>query len=90
MRESYKTELKGKTLSPNSSIPRIVKRFEAAFSDVGLEFHKTRPARLLLAKMAKEPDRIMTPLAVERMEALFSAINAAHAKAVKRDAAPFQ
>ena len=68
VRESYKTELQGKTLPLNVSIPRIVKRFEAAFANVGLEFYKTRPARLLLSKMAKEPERIVTPSTVERMK----------------------
>ena len=56
--ESYKPELKGKTLALNTNLPRIVKRYEAAFAAVGLEFHKTRPARLFLSKMAKEPDKI--------------------------------
>jgi hypothetical protein len=89
VRESYRTELKGKTLPLNSGIPRIVKRFEKAFSDVGLEFHKTRPARLLLSKMAKEPENLITPATTNRMAALFTVINEAHGKAVARGAAPF-
>jgi predicted ATPase len=88
-RESYKAELKGKTLSLNAAIPRIVKRFEKAFSDIGLEFNKTRPARLLLAKMAKHPEEVMTASTIERTEALFTAINEAHSKMANRDAAPF-
>ena len=50
--ESYKKELQGKSLSLNVNIPRIVKRYEDAFSALGLEFHKTRPARLFIEKMA--------------------------------------
>jgi len=41
-RESYAKELKGKTLKLNAKIPRIVKRLEAGFEEVGLTFHKTR------------------------------------------------
>lgn len=89
VRESYKAELKGKTLSLNAGIPRIVKRFETAFADIGQQFYKTRPARLLLSKMAKEPHKIATALTVERMEALFGEINRAHDKAVRRGSAPF-
>ena len=43
VRESYKTELKAKTLSLNGKIPRIVKRFEKAFTDLGIEFSKNAP-----------------------------------------------
>ena len=45
--ESYSKELTGKTLNLNAHIPRIVKRYEQAFSRIWeVEFHKTRPARL--------------------------------------------
>jgi hypothetical protein len=90
VQESYKKELTKKILAPNASIPRIVKRYEAAFADIGLEFNKTRPARLLLAKMAKDPDSVMPSSAAERFEALFSQIGQAHARLVSRAGAPFQ
>jgi hypothetical protein len=87
--ESYKGELEGKTLSLNASIPRIVKRYEDAFAAIGLEFHKTRPARLFLSKMAKEPETVMPNAAVERFELLFGQINQAHTTIVARNAEPF-
>lgn len=49
--ECYSKELTGKTLTLNPQIPRIVKRYEQAFQSIGIEFHKTRPSRLLLNKM---------------------------------------
>ena len=87
--ETYKAELKGKKLALNASIPRIVKRYEDAFTAVGLEFHKTRPARLFLSKMAKEPETVMPDAAVERFERLFREINQAHGKIVARSSEPF-
>lgn len=90
VRESYKKELSKKKLSLNASIPRIVKRYEAAFSDIGLEFNKTRPARLFLSKMAKDPDSVMPASAVERFEVLFNQIGHAYSKLTARGAAPFQ
>lgn len=83
VRESYKAELK-----LNLSIPRIVRRYEAAFAAAGLEFHKTRPARLLLAKMAKEPEKVMPQAAAERFERPFARLAEAHAKIAAR-AEPF-
>ena len=73
----------------NGKIPRIVKRFEKAFEDIGIAFQKTRPARLLLSKMAKEPEKIVTPSTSQRMEVLFVSINKAHRKIVDRSIAPF-
>ncbi|MDR2173468.1 MAG: ATP-binding protein [Burkholderiales bacterium] len=75
VKEAYKNELKGKTLKLNEHIPRIAKRVEKAFEEAGLVFHKTRPARLFLAKMANEPDKILTAESAGRFEALFKLIN---------------
>jgi hypothetical protein len=88
-RESYAKELVGKTLTLNPAIPRIAKRFESAFRDIGLEFHKTRPSRLLLAKMGSEPAAIITEKAAVPFEKLFAAINERLVKHVSRQAAPF-
>jgi AAA ATPase domain len=90
VRESYRVELQGKTLSLNASIPRIAKRFEAAFAAVGLEFHKTRPARLFLSKMATTPETVMTTVSVERFERLFSKINQTRTKIAARGVHPFR
>jgi energy-coupling factor transporter ATP-binding protein EcfA2 len=89
VRESYKTELKGKELTLNSSIPRIVKRYEAAFANIGIEFLKTRPARLFLSKMAQEPDKVMPAAAIERFERLFGQIAQAHTKITGKSDKPF-
>jgi hypothetical protein len=70
--ESYRKELTGKTLVLNAQIPRIVKRYEKAFEDIGVQFHKTRPARLLLSKMATDAASIMPQNTVERFERLFA------------------
>ena len=89
VRESYSKELAGKTLSLNPAIPRIAKRFEAAFRDLGIQFYKTRPARLLLTKMGSEPSTIMTGNASALFEKLFSVINERLAQHAARKAAPF-
>lgn len=88
--ESYKMELKNKKLSLNNKIPRIAKRYEAAFSDIGLEFHKTRPSRLFLSKIAKEPSSVMPATATERFEALFEQIRQVHNKLTARSSEPFR
>lgn len=87
VKESYAKELKGKTLTLNDKIPRIAKRVEAAFKDLGIPFHKTRPARLLLKKMANEPDTIVSLATGQRFETLFAAVNERlekHLKAEKK------
>jgi predicted ATP-dependent endonuclease of OLD family len=88
--ESYQTELSGKTLNLNAHIPRIVKRYEEAFEAIGLEFYKSRPARLLLDKMATSPATILTSLTVERFHRLFEKISAQLARHVARAASPFR
>lgn len=75
VRESYAKELDGVTLSVNGKIPRIAKRFEDAFKKAGIPFHKTRPMRLLLSKMATEPASIVTTDVAERFRSLYGAIN---------------
>lgn len=87
--ESYEAELKGKTLKMNPKIPRIVRRYEDAFGKVGLEFHKTRPARLLLNKMATDPKGIMTSVTRERFERLFKRISEQLKRHRTRGAEPF-
>jgi len=48
--EAYSKELIGKSITLNPNIPRIVHRYDVAFRDHGIEFNKTRPARLFLKK----------------------------------------
>jgi hypothetical protein len=90
VRTSYRTEIEGKTLSLNASIPRIVKRYEDGFRAAGLEFHKTRPARLMLEWMARDPKKIMTADCTARFERLFSKITEQLDKHLSRAAAPFR
>lgn len=89
VRDSYAKELKGKTLKVNAKLPRIVKRFEAAFESAGLVFHKTRPAGLFFRKMATEPTNMMTPESTKQFDALFDLINERLQKSVGRAAKPF-
>lgn len=90
VRESYAKELKGKALNLNTKIPRIAKRYAKAFEDLGIEFFKTRPARLLLKKMASKPEEIVTPDSADRFAALFKVISDRRDKLTKRDPASFQ
>ncbi len=90
VKESYGNELKGKSLTVNPKVPRIVRRYEEAFKAVAVEFQKTRPARLLLKTMASDPDRIRTPITAERVERLFRKIADQLQKHAARGAKPFQ
>lgn len=87
--ESYAKELKNKKLTLNAHLPRIARRAEAALADIGIEFHKTRPTRLFLSKMASDPTTVLSSDCIDRFESLCVAINAAFEKHVKRDAKPF-
>lgn len=75
VRESYAKELKGVSLKLNDKIPRIAKRFEDAFKTAGLEFHKTRPMRLFLAKMGTDPREIVTQEVADRFRTLCQIAN---------------
>lgn len=89
VKESYAKELKGKTLKLNSHIPRVAKRFEVAFKDLGIDFHKTRPTRLLLKKMASDPKTIVTADTAKWFESIFSVINGRLAKHIALADKPF-
>ena len=88
--ESYRDLLAGKNSALNANIPRIAKRCEDACAALGIQFHKTRPARLLLSKMASEPETILTNRAAERFERLFGVIGQALGKHQVRAAEPFR
>lgn len=75
VRETYKKELRGKKLIFNDKIPRIVKRVEAGFADLGIEFHKTRPARLFMTRMGTQPEAVLTADSRARFERLFARIS---------------
>lgn len=75
VRECYGAELKGKTLKLNVNIPRVAKRIENGLSELGIPFHKTRPTRLFLKKMASEPEKVLPDQSLEKFGALFAKIN---------------
>ena len=74
VKEAYAKELKGKTLTLNSRIPRIVYRFQEAFKEHNVEFHKTRPANLFLRRAGEKPESVMTDETLKRFQALFKAV----------------
>lgn len=74
VRESYSRELEGVALQLNANIPRIVKRFEAAFAERGMTFRKTRPMRLLLTKMGCAPESVVTEEVAKRFRRLCDAV----------------
>jgi len=76
VREAYAKELRGKKLELNAHIPRIARRFEAAFDALSIPFHKTRPSRLFLQKMATDPSSVLPTDSEARFERLCKAINA--------------
>ncbi|MNY53495.1 hypothetical protein D3C86_1892580 [compost metagenome] len=90
VRESYAAELNDKTLTLNAKIPRIAKRIEAGLADLAIPFHKTRPTRLLLKKMASEPEKVVPDQSLERFAALFALINGRLDKQIARNAKPFE
>lgn len=90
VRESYAAELKGKTLALNANIPRVAKRIEAGLVDLGIPFHKTRPTRLFLKKMALEPEKMVPARSLERFEALFALVNGRLDKQIARNTKPFE
>ncbi|MDG1581557.1 AAA family ATPase [Pseudomonas sp. GOM6] len=90
VRESYNKELNGKELKLNANIPRIAKRIEAGLADLEIPFHKTRPTRLFLKKMATEPENVLPEQSLGQFEALFALINGRLEKHVARDPKPFE
>ena len=90
VQESYARELKGKKLAPNAHVPRIVKRYELAFDAVGLEFNKTRPAKLFLKKMAEDPAAMLPSASRARFEELFRVVRARLTALHKRPSDPFR
>lgn len=89
-RESYASELEDKNLQLNSKIPRIVKRLEAGFENIGVTFHKTRVAGLFFRTMAKDPSSVMTPSSLARFEKLFELVRTRLDKSLKRQGGPFR
>ena len=89
VQETYQVELQGKTLSLDTKIPRVVKRFEKAFGDLGLPFHHTRPARRFLDGMASEPENMLPSSSRERFQQLFDAVGTCLTKIEKNKSDPY-
>ena len=85
VREAYTKELKGKKLELNDHVPRIARRFAAAFDALSIDFHKTRPTRLFLQKMATDPASVLPVGSEGQFERLFKAINSALTKHLARE-----
>jgi energy-coupling factor transporter ATP-binding protein EcfA2 len=90
VQDAYKMELAGKQLQMNDSIPRVVRRFEDAFTQVGLTFNKTRPARLFLRRIAETPEQVLPLASRERFERLFKLVGERLEKLLQRQAVPFR
>jgi hypothetical protein len=90
VQDAYKMELAGKQLQMNDSIPRVVRRFEDAFTQVGLTFNKTRPARLFLRRIAETPEQVLPWASRERFERLFKLVGERLEKLLQRQAVPFR
>lgn len=84
VRDAYAKELRGKKLELNPHIPRIARRFEGAFDALSIPFHKTRPSRLFLQKMATDPSSVLPADSEARFEQLCKTINAALEKHLSR------
>lgn len=89
VKESYAVELKGKTLKLNANIPRVAKRTELGLNELGISFHKTRPTRLFLKKMASEPDKMLSETSAKQFETLFALINKRLAAHISKGGKPF-
>lgn len=81
VRESHAAKLEGISLVVDDRIPRVAKRFEAAFRASGLKFSKAGPARLLMAKLGDDAATLDDP-ALERFERLFGRINTAFSELI--------
>jgi recombinational DNA repair ATPase RecF len=90
-REAYQKELKGKTLTLNDKVPRIVRRWEEAFATVGLDFNKTRVAKLFLQKVGgKNAATVFPPSTEQRFKDLISLITNAVDMVKKSNRKPFE
>lgn len=87
--QSYEKELAANPVTLNAKIPRIVKRYEDAFHAAGMEFHKTRPAKLFLRKVATDPTLIL-PATQQHFEALFEEIEQHYQRLASTSREPFE
>ncbi len=74
--KSYQKELNGKKFVLESNNPMLVKRIQAFFKkeDLG-EFHKSRPARVIMNEFGSISIDTLPSTLVEKLEKVFHAIN---------------
>ena len=85
-KEAYKKELQGKQLALNANIPRVARRYEEAFAALGLEFNKSRVAKLFVSKLgtAKTASAVIDATVEDRFARLFANIAIAMQKTAGR------
>jgi predicted ATPase len=88
--KTFSKELQGKTLSLNTKIQRIVKRYDEAFEAIGISFFKSRPAREFMVQMGKDPSKVLTTPSIERFERLIKEVNSRYEKHKAAGRKPFQ
>lgn len=88
--ESYAKELSGKSLTLNNHIPRLGKRYEDAFKNLGIPFSKPRVSRFFLQSISKDPAAVFTSTTRENFERLFSKISERLQAQIKRNTEPFR
>lgn len=74
--ESHAGVINGSKITLEHRIPRVVKRLEVAYKADGLEFNKTKAARLFLRRMGESPELVLDSTSLDRFERLFEAVNA--------------
>jgi predicted ATP-dependent endonuclease of OLD family len=87
--DTYSKELAGKTLSLNTNIPRIVKRYEDAFAALGMEFHKTRPAREFITRMGSDPAWALPALSAAKFKTLLKSVRQRYERLKAAGRGPF-
>ncbi len=81
--ESYEAELRDIKINLNTQLPRICVRYDKAMTHASIPFHKSRPAKLFMMRLAEK--RLTLSIAEEdRFRRLFQAINKALAESKKR------
>jgi len=74
--KSYQEELNGKKIALESDNPMIIKRIEAFFKKENLgEFHKSRPARIIMNEFGSTSLDTLPNTLVEKLEKVFETIN---------------
>ncbi|MCP4003464.1 MAG: ATP-binding protein [bacterium] len=74
VRNAYKADLRGREMVIDDSEPYIVRRYQNALEEHGLEFSREKVARVFLRAMSQSPEAVVPEASRERFETLFRAI----------------